>query len=203
MYLQNLCFWQETQNSSLKLVRGLWVVRGRSVSDEKQRRVEKWFLTRNKLLWNFIKVFYRISVSDKKHKTSLKMVRGLWVVRGLKNYCTQQLKLRENFHHLLLLLLGISVSYICQTKYLLFVSPIYLLHLYCTYINSLPLWPINIHDTCFSFSVTLLELEKRRITQVVHWNWKREASVMYIDRPQWKRNYVGAVQVQQIDWRDK
>ena len=52
-------------------------------------------------------------------------------------------------------------------------------------------------------TVTLLELEKRRITQVVHWNWKREASVVYIDRPQWKRNYVGAVQVQQIDWRDK
>ena len=24
----NLCFWQETQNSSLKMVRGLWVVRG-------------------------------------------------------------------------------------------------------------------------------------------------------------------------------
>ena len=35
-------------------------------------------------------------------------------------------------------------------------------------------------------TVTLLELEKRRITQVVHWNWKREASVVYIDRPQWK-----------------
>jgi hypothetical protein len=52
-------------------------------------------------------------------------------------------------------------------------------------------------------TVTLLELEKRRITQVVHWNWKREASVVYIDRPQWKRNYVSAVQVQQIDWRDK
>ena len=52
-------------------------------------------------------------------------------------------------------------------------------------------------------TVTLLELEKRRITQVVHWNCKREASVVYIDRPQWKRIYVGAVQVQQIDWRDK
>ena len=35
-------------------------------------------------------------------------------------------------------------------------------------------------------TVTLLKLEKRRITQVVHWNWKREASVVYIDRPQWK-----------------
>ena len=39
--------------------------------------------------------------------------------RNFERNCTQQLKLRENFH--LLLLLGISVSYnICQTKYLLF-----------------------------------------------------------------------------------
>ena len=76
---------------------------------------------------------------------------------ALAHNCTQQLKLRENFH-LLLLLLGISVSYICQTKYLLFVSPIYLLHLYCTYIVSLPLWPINIHDACFSFSVSVYHL---------------------------------------------
>ena len=63
-----------------------------------------------------------------------------------------------------------SRSYICQTKYLLFVSPIYLLHLYCTYIVSLPLWPINIHDACFSFSVSVYHLRYSSLLQLQQCN---------------------------------
>ena len=51
-----------------------------------------------------------------------------------------------------------------------FVSPIYLLHLYCTYIVSLPLWPINIHDACFSFSVSVYHLRYSSLLQLQQCN---------------------------------
>ena len=74
-----------------------------------------------------------------------------WMLQSQALHAAAQASWIHNFL-LLLLLLGISVSYVR----LLCVYPISLLHFYCTNMVSLPLWPINIHAwrALLSFSFT-------------------------------------------------
>ena len=51
-----------------------------------------------------------------------------------------------------------------------------------------------------------LFLEKRRIKQTIHWNWKRESASQACVRSLWvtvEGIYISAVQVEQRNWRDK